>query len=123
MKYKIGILLAFLTLLTTSCGQVRISMISEHSGLELPEKYKVKKNTTKSSGFAGQDIEISIVLKFEGESLENIMDQIDSLVFSNPHWERRANGAGYHQELNSGEQEWIDFNVYQSEITYKFIMI
>lgn len=123
MKTRIRILIGLLILFLTSCGQARIDMISEHSGLKLPEEYKVIKNTTESSGFAGQDFEINVILTFKNQSLTEITKQIDSLILVNPKWTKMGRTVDYSNQLNDSESETISIDLQKGVLTFNFIHI
>ena len=123
MKTRAYIIVGLLILILTSCGQVRIDMISEHSGFKLPEKYKVIKNTTESSGFAGQDFEINVVLEFKKQTLIEISEQIDSLVIVNPNWVRIGQIIEYSNQINDNESETIKFDFNKGILTFNFVHI
>lgn len=123
MKTRTHILIGLLILILTSCGQVRIDMISEHSGLKLPEKYKVIKNTTESSGLAGQDFEINVILKLKNQSLSEITQQIDSLILVNPKWTKKGRTVDYSNQLNDNESETISIDLIEGVLTFNFVHI
>lgn len=123
MKTRAYIIVGLLILILTSCGQVRIDMISEHSGFKLPEKYKVIKNTTESSGFAGQDFEINVVLEFKKQTLIEVSEQIDSLVIVNPNWVKIGQIIEYSNQINDNESETIKFDLKKGVLTFNFVHI
>lgn len=106
----------------SGCGQqVRLKMISEHSGLILPEKYRVIKNTTENSGIA--DFEINVILKPEEQSLNKLKLTCDSLISVNTKWRKDAEGYKYFNQLNNGESETIVIDLKKSILTFNFIHI
>ncbi len=107
----------------TSCGHVRIDMISEHSGFNLPETYKVIENTTESTGFAGQDFEINVILEFRKQNLTEISKHLDSLVNANPKWIKNGNNVEYFNQLNNKESETIKIDLNKGILTFKLIHI
>lgn len=121
MKTRAYILVGLLIL--ASCGHVRIDMISEHSGFKLPEKYKVIKNLTESSGFAGQDFEINVVLEFDKQTLIEISEHIDSLVIENPNWIRNGMIIEYSNQINHNESETIEIDLERGVLTFSFVHI
>ncbi len=98
-------------------------MISEHSEFKLPEKYKVITNTTESSGFAGQDFEINVVLRFKKQTLIEISEQLDSLVIVNPNWVKNGQIVEYSNQINDNESETIKFDLKEGVLTYSFVHI
>jgi len=123
MKTRAYIILGLLILILASCGKVRIDMISEHSGFKLPEKYKVIKNTTESSGFAGQDFEINVVLEFKKQTLIEISEQLDFLVIVNPNWVRIGQIFEYSNQINDNKSETIKFDLKEGVLTFNFVHI
>lgn len=98
-------------------------MISEHSGFKLPEKYKVIKNTTESSGFARQDFEINVVLEFKKQALIEISEQLDSLVIVNPNWLKNGQIVEYYNQINNSESESIKYDLKKGVLTFNFVHI
>lgn len=117
------ILTGLLILIFTGCGQVRIDMISEHSGLKLPADYKVIKNTTESTAFAGADFEINIILEFENKSLIDLKRQTDSLLLANPKWTQKGSIIEYSNKINRAESESIMIDLQTGKLIFIFFHI
>ena len=103
------IVLLFLSFCLISCGNKRIELISERSGLELPRDYIVLENKTESSGI--QDYEINVALKFDTKSLAEIMAKVDSLVLINKKWRRNNQEVIYYNRDNSQDFESITIDL------------
>jgi hypothetical protein len=67
-------LLFILTFSLTGClDDLRIDLISEHSGIKLPPSYEVLKNESSEKGFMGRQYEINIQLQFDAENFGLLM--------------------------------------------------
>ncbi len=120
MKKRAYIYIGILTFILLGCGgQVRINMISEHSGLKLPEKYIVIKNTTESSGIS--DFEINVILKIEELSLNKIKLACDSLILTNSLWKNEDGIYMYSNQLSNSESETIVVDLKNSVLTFNFV--
>lgn len=123
MKIQAFIIVGLLISILTSCGKVRIDKISEHSGFKLPKKYKVIKNTTESSGFAGQDFKINVILEFKEQNLIELTDQVNSLVIKNPIWRKNGQIVEYSNQINKNEYESIKIDLEKGILTFSFVHI
>ena len=120
MKKRAYIYIGLLTFILLGCGrQVRINMISEHSGLMLPEKYSVIRNTTESSGIS--DFEINVILKIEELSLNKIKLACDSLILTNSQWKKEDGVYKYSNQLTNSESETIVVDLKKSVLTFNFL--
>ncbi|NOQ25736.1 MAG: hypothetical protein GQ564_10285 [Bacteroidales bacterium] len=118
MKTRIYILSLFIIPFFLSCGNRRIEMISENSGLILPKHYKVLKNETKSFGIS--DFEVTVIIEFKSDSYEILVAQIDKLADLDNKWQYGDSLIKYFNHLNASETETISINTELKRLTYKF---
>ncbi len=122
-KFRKYILLFLSFSLIVSCEIDRIDFISKYSGLVLPESYDVLVNKTESSGFAGADFEITIILDFDLKNFKILTDQISDLSIKNKHWTVTDTSYKYYYEITDSEFEKIELDIDNRRLIYTMINI
>ena len=116
-------LFVLMLLLINSCEVNRIDLISTYSGLSLPNNYRIIQNTSESSGFAGSDYEIIIILDFEQEIFNEVVNQINELVLVNSYWTLTDGSYKYYFEINVSEFENIELDFEKRRLKYTMTKI
>ncbi len=77
-KIFLAVFLLFTLTFSACLEDLRIDLISEHSGIRLPPSYEVLKNESSEKGFMGRQYEINIQLQFDAENFGLLMKSLPS---------------------------------------------